>query len=427
PSEELNVGRPQSSLSFVEESQIYNPPSENLNVGRQSIDTPQHEPHTAASVESLAWGYLQMTGHFSVDPSYVKSSQLETLKNRVMYRVGGGASSGGGGSMGFAPSEVNGTNSKEKTYPLYNTPPSILFADLYLERGKSKTFKYEIVLPKELPPSHRGKIIRFSYRIIVGVQRFGIESKSQMFQIPFRILTNADSAIPNPFSLLEPIIINVDNATVTDVKEEGATSQRIDSTTIEDDDDEPTILQKLIMICQRSRRVSFQISKNDESVAFLNLARNSFRLGETMEGVLDFTNGTLPCYQVSVFLEHSEVVDSDFANKSQSAIAKATKRVFAEQHLYVINTRKIGISLQLPIGSTPDFKTDVVSLEWVVRIEFIIGRSKQLMRDFESDIHFNHSGVLDHVDVEAFDCCIPLKVYPTELAKKPWSSTFQIL
>jgi hypothetical protein len=128
-----------------------------------------------------------------------------------------------------------------------------------------------------------------------------------------------------------------------------------------------------------------------------------------------------------MFLEHSETVDSPFASKSAAVTTKASKRVFAEQHISVINTVKTGISLQIPVGSTPDFSTSAVSLQWVVRFEFITGLSRSLLHPAPSDVHFVHSGVLNFADVEAFDCIIPIKVYPTQVAKKPWARNFEIL
>ena len=63
-------------------------------------------PHT----EDVAWAFAQMTGHFAVEPSYMKTELLETLQTKVAYRVEGGGKGSviGGGSLGL----MNGTMSR---------------------------------------------------------------------------------------------------------------------------------------------------------------------------------------------------------------------------------------------------------------------------------------------------------------------------
>ena len=49
--------------------------------------------------------------------------------------------------------------------------------------------RFELKLPSDLPPTHRGKIIRFSYKLVVGVQRPGMSRRSQIFQLPFKMFS----------------------------------------------------------------------------------------------------------------------------------------------------------------------------------------------------------------------------------------------
>jgi RAB6A-GEF complex partner protein 2 len=47
--------------------------------------------------------------------------------------------------------------------------------------------KYEIQLPSIVPPSYRGKCIRISYKLVLGVQRPGAGMATQVFEFPFRV------------------------------------------------------------------------------------------------------------------------------------------------------------------------------------------------------------------------------------------------
>lgn len=53
---------------------------------------------------------------------------------------------------------------------------------------------YKLRLPNDLPPSHRGKSIRFNYYLVVGTQRAGrangMQQSGQVFQLRFRVLNH---------------------------------------------------------------------------------------------------------------------------------------------------------------------------------------------------------------------------------------------
>ena len=75
--------------------------------------------------------------------------------------------------------------------PLLNTPPSILFSDLDIAPGESKTFTYDILLPAQLPPSYRGKVVRFSYKLVIGVQKT-VMGDTQIITVPFRVFSRTN-------------------------------------------------------------------------------------------------------------------------------------------------------------------------------------------------------------------------------------------
>ncbi|KAJ3217670.1 hypothetical protein HDU67_007493 [Dinochytrium kinnereticum] len=395
-------------------------------VGEPTVHAPPAKKF-GVKTEDLAWAFAQMTGQMTVDASFVKTAALEPLKTKVMYNVGG-AGPGGGGSMGgsgLGPDSYS--KPQERVFPLYSTPPSILFYDLSLEPGESKSFKYELKLPSELPPTHRGKIIRFSYKLIVGIQRSGTSKRSQVIQLPFRLFGKVEGdGSKIVYEILNPVIINTEEAIITPIEKALAFPKPARSMNMHDDE-QLTLMQNLTLICQRSGKLSFDICKNNEHVAQLKLTRGLYRLGETITGILDFSKSSIPCFQVSAFLENSETVDAPFAIKPKAQLVRSTRRVFAEQHRYTVNVCRTGISLPIPLGCTPDFKTTAVSLSWVLRLEFITGLSTTLLTPAASDVNFVHLGVMNHADVEAFDCLIPLKVFPTKMARRAVVKQFEIL
>lgn len=63
---------------------------------------------------------------------------------------------------------------------------------------------YKLKLPNDLPPSHRGKTIRFNYYLVIGTQRAGninqprvngIQPQGQIVQLRFRILNHVSGIL----------------------------------------------------------------------------------------------------------------------------------------------------------------------------------------------------------------------------------------
>lgn len=113
-----------------------------------------------------------------------------------------------------------------RTTPVISTPPSILFVDLDLAPGETKKcmcfflyislfsalvppasflcnsflflVSYKLKLPNDIPPSHRGKAIRFTYSLVVGTQRANTTpsgGQGQVVQIPFRVLNHVSGKL----------------------------------------------------------------------------------------------------------------------------------------------------------------------------------------------------------------------------------------
>eukprot|EP00842_Homolaphlyctis_polyrhiza_P005003 jgi/Hompol1/5503/HPOL_004481-RA len=321
-----------------------------------------------------------MIGQFTVDPTYIKTSAFSSLNQKVMYRPAGSTGSagtpGGGGSFGAFS---NGVGSNVGSV------------------SSSRNVKYTITLPLVLPPSHRGKVVRFFYKLIVGIQRAGKVRQSQIITIPFRLFNRTNYNGTRPlYEIMNPVIVNKDEATVSVVP------QGIHKTAI------GTPLSP----------VSYEICKNNEHVAQLTLPRTSYRLGETITAVLNFTNGSIPCHQVSVYLESIENVEPPFLVKTKHQTTSHTRRCHTEVHRSTLNTRRLTVSITIPWAATADFQSTAVSMLWSLRIEFVTGKTGQLVIGDPANVDdpFLHQRGVRTVEVEPFDCPIPLKVFGGGLA-----------
>ena len=181
-------------------------------------------PAQALKPEVLMMGYGQITGSFTLDGSLVNQGPFEEVKrkgivggeggggvvrNKSTKREGGLLGSIGWGNLGGSLggflggtelSSIKETNDSGgvKSIPILSTPQSILFVDLRLEPGESKSYKYSHPLPKGIPPSCKGRAIKITYSLVVGTQRASNITRQHQVQrasIPFRVLPSVNSKI----------------------------------------------------------------------------------------------------------------------------------------------------------------------------------------------------------------------------------------
>ena len=167
--------------------------------------------------ETLMMGYGHITGSFTLDSSLINQGPFEEVKRKdIIGDQGGGGlvrvenrkrdsgvfgfsgwgnigESLGGFLGGRELSSIKETrvSSNSKSIPILSTPQSILFVDLQLQPGESRSYKYRHSLPRGLPPTHRGRAIKVTYNLVVGTQRAargGSELNVRHVDIPFRVL-----------------------------------------------------------------------------------------------------------------------------------------------------------------------------------------------------------------------------------------------
>jgi hypothetical protein len=167
-------------------------------------------------------GYAQIMGSFTLEGSLVNQAPFEEIKRKgVVGSHGGGGVVGvertkrdsglfgafGWGNIGesigglLGGAELSsikemGRIANSKSIPLITTPPSILFVDLKLAPGESKSYSYRFTLPRGLPPSHKGRSIKVSYQLVIGTQRAGKGKEQQVksVDVPFRVFGSVDHA-----------------------------------------------------------------------------------------------------------------------------------------------------------------------------------------------------------------------------------------
>jgi hypothetical protein len=422
--------------------------------------------------EVLMMGYAQIHGSFILDGTLINQTPFDEVKRKgaVGGQGGGvigvdtnkrdsrllrgfgwgniGESLGGllGGGELSSVKDMRGIASS-RSIPLLSTPQSILFVDLRLAPGESRTYKYSFTLPKGLPPSHRGKAIKISYKLVIGTQRPGGAKEQQVksVEVPFRILGSVNShGELLGHDLMSPYIILRDQARIKSIQTLSTMSLDLPKEAKEktaSKSNESTLNDFLLYVDEllsrsrsgtagllsptdtlRSHRLSyieepatakdaidlailrsntagefqqsanrFEIARSGRRVAVIMLARPAYRLGETITAAIDFTNADIPCYAIHASLETSETVDNSIALRSEASILRATRRAYASHSESTLFARRVVFSPTIPASATPEFITSGVSLDWRLRIEFVTPR----LSDADGELRPAHPDLLD--------------------------------
>ncbi|KXJ96578.1 Rgp1-domain-containing protein [Microdochium bolleyi] len=453
----FGTGTPRSSGEFYSMSNNSSETlaSEYVAHPAQSVRRPPHLRNLSIVTQSkapemLMMGYAQIQGSFTLDGSLVSLAPFEAVKRKAVLGGQGGGVIGlesnkrssllqgfGWSSFGSSLGELLGSGEQSsikdmrgaassKSIPLLSTPQSVLFVDLQLAPGESKTYEYTFKLPKGLPPTHRGKAIKIVYNLVVGTQRPGSAKGQQVrtVEIPFRVLGSVNSfGEILGHDLLSPYIILRDQAkvnTLDKTTERTPFHKKTKSTvhtssineflhyvdellehprngggllsptatapgsrrpsvfgeevnTAKDAIDLAIMRSNLSDQGQSSNR--FEIARNGQRIGVIMLARPAYRLGEVVSMAIDFTGAQVPCYAVHAALETTERVDQSLALRSEASIHRVTRKVFGSSSESTLYARRIVFSPTIPINATPEFVTTGINLEWKIRVEFVVPSS----------------------------------------------------
>ncbi|WWC69452.1 uncharacterized protein I206_103391 [Kwoniella pini CBS 10737] len=134
------------------------------------------------------------------------------------------------------------------------------------------------------------------------------------------------------------------------------------------------------ILSRHSSKASYDIAKDGDLVAVLTLIKTTYRLGETVLGVVSFNQGNTSrrVLKFSAFLESRELIPQTLLpppGDSQPTLA----RLHAEHRSsYVISSSRIAFSLDIPSDATPGFSLmageegNKGGLEWKVKLQFVV-------------------------------------------------------
>ncbi|XP_047241727.1 RAB6A-GEF complex partner protein 2 isoform X3 [Girardinichthys multiradiatus] len=359
-----------------------------------TFTNPMSHLSTSASSEMLAWASTQI------------HCQFHASENRVDLPAQGNKQ-----DVQADSDTVLIPSRGERGQCVLDTPPKILFCDLRLDPGESKTYSYSEVVPIDGPPSFRGQAVKYVYKLTIGCQR--VNSPIKLLRVPFRVLVL--QGMPDP-----PFPQDEEVSPSNPFLEEEEASRR-DATTLE------RALDMLMVTTSRRCPHMFNITNTRGKVAKFCIFKTVYRLGEDVIGTFNFSEGDIPCLQYSVSLQSEEEIQQQYQRRPGQPISVAGHGRHLESCLHTASSH---FSLPIPLNVTPGFSTEigqsaVMALRWRLHFEFVTAREPMeppavLQNQSEVTVW---AGAED-VDVDTFSWNLPIKVLPTNPALASYMSQF---
>ncbi|PVF97533.1 Rgp1-domain-containing protein [Serendipita vermifera] len=362
----------------------------------------------------------------------------------------------------------------------FGPPQSMLVVDLTLMPGESRTYSYAITLPQSLPPTFRGRAFRFTYSLTIGTCRgrvAGRDAHSRLLRVPLRVYNTVSVPRPNiTYDLLWPLSVKrnddfgVKIEDLTDEEKRAAlekcsslpvqglfdyspvnlqlgypdtprVSTGVNRKSINNINDaqgtveEPEtagdsrmaveILTRQVRKCKLDRKVLadriliFDIG--GVPVAALLMPKTTFRLGETLQGLISLNCfvGGMTVVKSTVLLETRERLPEALLNYDKG---QDHRRVQAEQHNDVtLDLKRVFFALDIPSDASPGFNISLDGhgtggLQWRLRICLLVGSGEYSLDSLGADGEWGSSltaGTAESLgELEMVECEVPITVVP---------------
>lgn len=328
------------------------------------------------------------------------------------------------GSAGSEPTNpihknVSGTTSLNasnqlKGEVLKSTEPKILFCDLRLSPGESRQFMFRETLSMNTPPTYRGVMVKYYYKITVATQRVG--STVQALHIPIRVLP------------LPPINCSDEAITLNDESNEDLAPNNPFIEKKKAPSKIEYALHYLQNITARRRPNFYLISNKRGKVGRFCLFKPIYKLGEDIVGTLDFSCGTVKCVQLSVTLQCEEIVKKksleqpNAVNQDKDSAATPAGRItnYTKHHEVCLGLLQTQMIIPIPLHVTPTFDTDLVDVRWRLHFQFVTSTNEELNMEINKDT-LEWQAPTD-ISIETMIWNLPVTIYPTAPVQIPQAS-----
>ncbi|XP_050546822.1 RAB6A-GEF complex partner protein 2-like [Daktulosphaira vitifoliae] len=282
----------------------------------------------------------------------------------------------------------------EHGHVVLSTKPKILFCDVRLSPGESKSYLYSETLSNDAPPSYKGHLVKYAYKITVGMQRLNCPIK--LLRVPLRVVV---------------ICGLTEGATCENSVDLSPSNPFIESKDKHEESD--MALQILQNITAKRSPNFYNITNSKGKVARFCLFKQAYKLGEDIVGTFDFEQTDVSCIEFTVSLQCEEEVNKEFiVSNPRSRKDNVSISSYNTQHQFCANTLKSFLQLAIPLNVTPAFNTLLVSVKWRLHFEFVTSTKESGERLVKTKEGSCWTGP-EHIAIETMVWDLPIHIYPS--------------
>ncbi|EDO31658.1 predicted protein [Nematostella vectensis] len=243
----------------------------------------------------------------------------------------------------------------EHGHCILSTQPKILFCDLELAPGESKTFLYTETIPSEGPPSYRGQAVKYSYKLTLGTSR--VQSQIRLIRLPLRIL------VVQGLSEIQHLVEYKEQPSNPFLEKQTLETSLLDIG-----------VDFLNAVTSRRNSYIYSIVSERGTVGKFCLFKSAYRIGEEIVGSFDFDDSLISCLKYTVTLQSEEHIPEECQTGS-SKTSPVTYSSYGSVQESCLHTKKSHLILPVSITVCPEFVSDLVCLKWRLHFEFVLASS----------------------------------------------------
>uniref|UniRef100_A0A0R3S2N7 Arrestin_C domain-containing protein n=1 Tax=Elaeophora elaphi TaxID=1147741 RepID=A0A0R3S2N7_9BILA len=287
------------------------------------------------------------------------------------------------------PKAIVTTAMLRSAFTVFSCRPVILFCELVLNAGESRSFECSQQLPLDsIPPSFKGHFVRYVYKLTLGVQH--VKSPIKLIHIPLRIIqADLGLTLPSLPTLVNPFISNHSiGPSIVDLAMEATDC-----------------------LTAPHGAYGYSITNASGRVASFSLNKKAYKLGEDVIGRFNFDNCAVRCLQFAVSLQSVE----NLVNEEWCSHTFVTTHM--TEHIVCAYWTEATTRLHIPLSATSTFYTDtgnlfstsayfLVHLKWRLHFEFVT------CNDFNEEVEEGLWQAPANVNIETMAWDLDIKVFP---------------
>jgi len=307
---------------------------------------------------------------------------------------------------------------------VFSAPQTLMGCALRLPPTSTHSVLYSCALPDHLPPSFSGTALRYSYFVMIVAQR-DTSMEPVLTRFPFTVLNPAAGIYQHKAASVassgfkpQSTEVRVSEGSFIPLERSYGGEGRAWHPLLESGLDvaasvrESALRTTLDALFEKhGKTVTIIVNKGSHPLVKFSSESSIYKPGDIVKVHFDFSQGLLPCYQVSATLQYTEEINANVLHIHRSNMKRIVHIVDSSSEA-THNASNISFTFELPLECQAQFSTELVDVNWSLNFLFITAKKWD---DRKGELNVDYSPQ----DVESLEWNLPIRVlvpfYPNEV------------